>query len=525
MEVEEDQPNTSPSKNSTRKVMSKHSTVRNDNNSGDGASYQYQAASENLHLQKKKFKKMKKGLSKTNHSQSQSKPSTAATSVKLLKKATEDLVPKATIRDMCEIIAGDFYDTAWEICSTRFYFEKASETIVSDLRDTWLSIIEMQWLDSDPDLSEQVCIPDQIDVPPLPPKFDNWSHGALEILPSRQRESVMDPFLREPQPWFLEMFSGRNDDLLKRAPAYSPESWNDLDEDEEDGEDDEEEGEDEDKNYYSLFSAAKLKLKSHNNIDPSLPLNRPNSPVSSSEYSVGNRQPIKEATWSTTTTAGGSFAEEELDFDISAPGESRTLLESPLSAASMYSATRKSDNSEPPPPETPTPSLELLFPSRLSRVPEIKASSEMEYRMGGTGGIPELGRSSQMIAFKLPGQSSSDAMKFSKDFRRIKAKEAATSGSAVNILAQAPEKKAINELSNTETKLALKYERRSLKSNPEMMTNRVLKSKESSIQRSLITATTVSSRQNLLEVDGKTKKDEFKKDHKHKGVRVRVDNA
>ncbi|CAL8111722.1 unnamed protein product [Orchesella dallaii] len=460
---------------------------------------------------------MKKGLKSRQSHARPSKPTSAATSVKLLNRVTEHLAPENTIRDMCKIIAGDFYETAWEICSTRFYFERASETVISDLRDTWLSIIDMQFLDTDPDLFEQICIPDQIDVPPLPPKFDTWAHGALEVLPSRQRESVMDPFLREPLPWFLENLSGKNDDLLKRAPANSPaESWNDLDDDEEDEDEDFEEEENDEKKYFSHFSVGKLKLKSQ--TDSSLHLNRPSSPVSS-EYSPEKRLPVGEATWSTTTTAGGSFVNawnDDIDYNVVVPDESRTQLESPLSAGTMASAARKSESEVPKPlAETPVNSLELLFPSKFSRIPDIKASTEMEYRMGGGGSILEIGRSSQMIAFKLPGQSSSSALKHAKELRDLKSKEAnaAARSSVVNL--EGTDSKPSNQLQNTQTRI----ERRSIKSNPEILSNRVLRSKEGSIRRNVFTATKTS-RQYLLDGYGKSKKEEFKETHKHKGVRI-----
>lgn len=96
----------------------------------------------------------------------------------------------------------EFWDTAWTICAERFYHENAAKTFcILDLRDTWLRIMEMEWLDVDMLKTQQnnqlpraMFMPDE---PLLPLEPDTWTRGGLEEFPAEKRESILDPFLRD----------------------------------------------------------------------------------------------------------------------------------------------------------------------------------------------------------------------------------------------------------------------------------------------------------------------------------------
>jgi len=94
----------------------------------------------------------------------------------------------------------DFWDSAWNICAERFFTDMAPTTVSNELRNCWLRIVEAEWQDDDDDetaMIKNVDIFEKLaDEPPLPVAFDTWSTGTIEILPSKRRESVLDPFLR-----------------------------------------------------------------------------------------------------------------------------------------------------------------------------------------------------------------------------------------------------------------------------------------------------------------------------------------
>jgi len=91
-----------------------------------------------------------------------------------------DVEGKETVVEALE----DIWDTAWEICSERFNQSSASTTVSLLLRDTWLQIAEMEWMDNDLTMNKEdantMFAPDE---PPLPLQCDTWARGALQELP------------------------------------------------------------------------------------------------------------------------------------------------------------------------------------------------------------------------------------------------------------------------------------------------------------------------------------------------------
>lgn len=110
----------------------------------------------------------------------------------------------STSKDCEKIVAravAEFWDSAWVICVERFFITSAATTVSVDLRNSWLRIVEAEWLDrefwssSGDDYADKIFM--QCDQAPLPLALDSWSRGAIELLPAVRRESVLDPFLRD----------------------------------------------------------------------------------------------------------------------------------------------------------------------------------------------------------------------------------------------------------------------------------------------------------------------------------------
>lgn len=93
----------------------------------------------------------------------------------------------------------EFFECAWAACTERFFIATAPITVSFELRNTWLRIVESEWLDLDMKGKTYTGLNRifQKDDAPLPLAYDTWSRGTVEILPRFRRESVMDPFLRD----------------------------------------------------------------------------------------------------------------------------------------------------------------------------------------------------------------------------------------------------------------------------------------------------------------------------------------
>lgn len=230
--------------------------------------------------------------------------------------------------------------------------------MVSELRTTWLTITGMQWMDADLTLMEPTqrkasCTSTTIgcgDEPPLPPKFDSWSHGALESLPRRCRESVLDPFLREVFPSHIRAMAREAQEHANRS--MSPKSTGGAEATEP-----------------SEITGRSVTIDDNLHTRPVSP-----APTYSSE---------DQWTWGTATTTG-------LGFDGTTYDELNPLL-------------NPSDNMNVPfsndlEMEAAKKSLELLFPTKHA-TPDIKASSEMVYKANEKS---SKAKPSELTTFKLP---------------------------------------------------------------------------------------------------------------------------
>lgn len=109
----------------------------------------------------------------------------------------------------------EFFEGAWKACVERFFIQTAPVTVSFELRNTWLRLVEAEW--QDPDMREKPSTkPNRIfkrDDPPLPLAFDTWSRGVIEAMPSVRRESILDPFLRDFDPFGNISFPARHPSL------------------------------------------------------------------------------------------------------------------------------------------------------------------------------------------------------------------------------------------------------------------------------------------------------------------------
>lgn len=102
-------------------------------------------------------------------------------------------------KDIVATAVQEFWDSAWNICTERFFVTTAPVAVTCELRNAWLRIAEVEWQDRDmietpPPTFAGIF---QRDEPPLPLAYDSWSRGAIEQMPGNRRESVMDPSLRD----------------------------------------------------------------------------------------------------------------------------------------------------------------------------------------------------------------------------------------------------------------------------------------------------------------------------------------
>ncbi len=269
---------------------------------------------------------------------------------------------------------------------------------MSDLRDSWLSIIEMQWMDTDPLVPHGLKLLDfQIeDRPPLPPKFDSWSHGALETIPRTCRESIMDPFLREPLPWLLGELQ-RNPWELPAATKSSAEL--DIS----------------DYNFYGDESGVRTGRKMSANASHAAYVARPTSPVPTEEEDSDSRE--TESTWSLATSVGSLSRLNDLKFVDSG----HKLKSSSSSGGSLrYTVIPKESVIK-------ASSIEFLYPSKLP-VPEFRASSEFTYNVGSKS-VSRTG--SGLVAFKLPHQTSSESKRVHEQRKKfLEEKKTSTASSS-----------------------------------------------------------------------------------------------
>lgn len=116
-----------------------------------------------------------------------------------------------TCEEMVTHAVSEFFECAWKACVERFFIQTAPVTVSFELRNTWLRLVEAEW--QDPDMREKPSTkPNRIfkrDDPPLPLAFDTWSRGVIETMPSVRRESIMDPFLRDLDPYGKLSFPDR----------------------------------------------------------------------------------------------------------------------------------------------------------------------------------------------------------------------------------------------------------------------------------------------------------------------------
>ncbi|CAG7727714.1 unnamed protein product [Allacma fusca] len=67
----------------------------------------------------------------------------------LVRTGTEMSKERHSIDKLCHSIVDHFWETAWSVCAERFYFGTAPLSISLELRNTWLRILEAEWLDQD----------------------------------------------------------------------------------------------------------------------------------------------------------------------------------------------------------------------------------------------------------------------------------------------------------------------------------------------------------------------------------------
>lgn len=270
---------------------------------------------------------------------------------------------------------------------------------MSDLRDSWLSVIEMQWMDTDPLIPHGLKLLDfQIeDRPPLPPKFDSWSHGALENIPRTCRESIMDPFLREPLPWLLGELQ-RNPWELPAATKSSELGISNN-------------------TFYGDESGVTTGRKMSANASHATYVARPTSPVPTEEEDSDTRD--TESTWSLATSAGSLSHLYDPKFVDSGHklGSSSSSVRSLRPAAIAKESVITKANS-----------VEFLYPSKLP-VPEFRASSEFTYNVGSSGINSRTG--SGFVAFKLPHQTSSESKRVHEQRKKfLQEKKTSTASSS-----------------------------------------------------------------------------------------------
>lgn len=305
---------------------------------------------------------------------------------------------KASI--FCQFIAEDFMDSAWDICHERHCSKTSSQAVTYDLRNTWLAIVDMNFMDTDDLIKEQtqLVLPEHDDSIPLPPKFDSWSHGAMQEMPRACRESVMDPFLRDPLQWLVEKYAadhkkdgGSTEDSLTSLPSR-------LDQ----------------------VATAEQLVRPSNAV--------PHSTTSEEEEEYEEDDDKNTDGWSQVSTAG-SFSNVS---NLNEMSSSRlgSLIGAPISAATFKTAMNQDSERK----GNRSTSIEFLYPSKIPVPVVINASSEIAYKSPGRG-LPTFGRrtsktvngeettgkrSSETVAFKLPHQTSSESR---RDHRSRKSRE------------------------------------------------------------------------------------------------------
>ncbi|XP_035703595.1 uncharacterized protein LOC118434371 isoform X2 [Folsomia candida] len=118
---------------------------------------------------------------------------------------------------LCSELAEEIWEESVVIFTQRFWHREKGMTMIAELRDTWLRILECSWMEFN--IAAQETLPSEAislsyDKRPLPPSHDMWARGTLELLPESRRESILDPFIRRKVLGRVMSSSGDDGDMI-----------------------------------------------------------------------------------------------------------------------------------------------------------------------------------------------------------------------------------------------------------------------------------------------------------------------